>query len=149
MRMGYGWKRTDKDLREAGAERVYVDTKKERPERTSFFEDFRKHDEIVLLHYNDLGGTKPATDRLIERLQAKHGHPVKVHVSENSAQFTPRGHSKFVPQSAKKDAEMREIWLDPWRPEADKMSRIAAIHGRTVKRHSLYYRYGSVDNPKK
>lgn len=149
MKLGYGWKRTDNDLREAGAERVYVDTKKERPERTRFFEDFRRGDEIVLLHYNDLGGTKPATDRLIDRLNSKLPEPVKVHVSIEAARFSPKGKAKFVPKSQKQDDAMKEIWLDEWRPEADKLSRIAEIYGKPVKRHSLYYRYGSVDKPKK
>lgn len=144
MKLGYGWKRTDADLVEAGAERVYVDTKKQRPERTELLLSAREGDVILLLHYNDLGGTKPATDRLAARLAAK---GVSIEVSPNSARFTPKGPAKFVP-TEDQDAEIRAIWLDPWRPEADKMPRIEKVYGKPVKRNSLYYRYGSVDNPK-
>ncbi len=147
MIVGYGWKRDEKDLLAEGAERVYIDTKKERPERAAALAagSLRKGDMLVLLHWNDLGGNKPASDRLSRWL---FGRGVDITVSQNFARYTPKGAAKFIPESADQDAEMRELWLDPERPEVYKLRRIGEIYGKPVARGQLFYRYGSAEKPK-
>ena len=147
MIVGYGWKRDEKDLLADGAERVYIDTKKERPERGAALAAgaLRDGDTVLLLHWNDLGGSKPASDRLARWLDER---GVAIKVSPNSARFTPRGAAKFIPENAEQDAEMRDLWLDRERPEAYKLRRIGEIYGKPVARGQLFYRYGTAEKPK-
>lgn len=146
MIIGYGWKRDENDLRAEGAERVYVDTKRERPERAFALAvgALRDGDTLLLLHWNDLGGNKPASDRLARWLA---GRGVVVKVSPNNKRFTPKGKAKFVP-TAEQDTQCRALWLDPERPAAYKLRRIGEIMGKPVTRGQLYYRYGTAENPR-
>ncbi len=54
---------------------------------------------------------------------------------------------RFTP-AVKEDAEMRDLWLDPERPEVYKLRRIGEIYGKPVARGQLFYRYGSAEKPK-
>ncbi len=146
MIVGYGWSRDEKDLLAEGATRVYIDTKKERPERATALASggLREGDTLLLLHWNDLGGNKPASDRLARWLDER---GVTIKVSPNSARFTPQGAAKFTP-AVKEDAEMRDLWLDRERPESYKLRRIGEIYGSPVGRGQLFYRYGSAEKPK-
>ncbi len=147
MIVGYGWKRDEKDLLAEGAERVYIDTKKERPERANALASgaLRTGDTVLLLHWNDLGGNKPASDRLARWLEER---GVTIKVSPNSARYTPKGAAKLIPENAEQDAEMRDLWLDRERPESYKLRRIGEIYGKPVGRGQLFHRYGSAEKPK-
>ncbi len=146
MIVGYGWKRDEKDLLAEGAERVYIDTKKERPERGNALAAgaLRSGDTVLLLHWNDLGGNKPASDRLARWLFER---GVDLVVSLNSARYTPKGAAKFLPDDDQ-DPQCRDLWLDRERPEAYKLRRIGEIYGQPVARGQLFYRYGSAEKPK-
>ncbi len=146
MIVGYGWKRDEKDLLAEGAERVYIDTKKERPERAAALAvgPLRKGDTLLLLHWNDLGGNKPASDRLDRWLFSR---GIAITVSQNYQRYTPKGAAKFLPDDDQ-DPQCRELWLDRERPEAYKLRRIAEIYGQKVGRGQLFYRYGSAEKPK-
>ncbi len=54
---------------------------------------------------------------------------------------------RFIPD-ADQDAQCRDLWLDPERPEVYKLRRIGEIHGSHVARGQLFYRYGSAEKPK-
>ncbi len=146
MIVGYGWKRDEQDLLAEGAERVYIDTQKERPERAAALAAgaLRAGDTVLLLHLNDLGGSRPASDRLARWLE---GRGVAIKVSPNSRRFTPRGAAKFTPD-ADQDPQCRDLWLDPERPEVYKLRRISEVYGKPVARGQLFYRYGSAEKPK-
>ena len=146
MIVGYGWKRDENDLLAEGAERVYIDTKKERPERAAALAagSLREGDTVLLLHCNDLGGNKPASDRLARWLKER---GVMIKVSPNSKRYTPKGAAKFVPDETQ-DAQCRELWLDRERPESYKLRRIGEIVGKPVARGQLFYRYGTAEKPK-
>ncbi len=146
MIVGYGWKRDEKALLAEGAQRIYIDTHKERPEREAALAAgaLRTGDTVLLLHFNDLGGSRPASDRLARWLE---GRGVAIKVSPNSARYTPKGAAKFTPD-VDQDAQCRGLWLDRERPEAYKLRRIGEIYGKPVARGQLFYRYGSAEKPK-
>ncbi len=55
---------------------------------------------------------------------------------------------RFHPKNENIDAQCRDLWLDPERPEVYKLRRIGEIHGSPVARGQLFYRYGTAEKPK-
>ncbi len=146
MIIGYGYRRKEADLRAAGAEQVWIDTKRDRLERSAMTEGrgLREGDTLLLLHWNDLGGNKPSSDRLAARLE-KRGVTVKV---ADGPYAVSAGRPAKLRPTPEQDAEARSIWLDGFHSLAYKLRRVAEIYGQDVKAHQMYYRHGSPDDPK-
>lgn len=146
MIIGYGFKRNETDLRNAGAKKVFIDTEKSRPVRARMMKDagLREGDTLLVLHLNDLAGSGKASRVFIDRVKDLLDVTVKVAPGDWATGTRPR---KFSP-TPEQDASCREIWLNPWTTTASKLVEIVKIMGHPVARGGPNYRYGTPDKPK-
>ena len=145
MIIGYGYKRSETDLRKMGAERVFIDTDRARPERADMMihKQVRPGDTVLVLHLLDLGGTQMASESFRALIEAR-GATVKVAPGDWDVRGgRPR---KFDPQGDD-DTYCRDIWLNQYYTVATKLAKISKRIGHTVLRSAPDYRY--VTKPKK
>ena len=147
MIIGYGYKRRESDLRNAGAERVFIDTQRSRPERADMMmhNQVRSGDTLLVLNRLDIGGTPKATDQFIDRA-VKLGVIFQVAPGDWPAGNGRPAKYKFTPEQ---DAKCRDVQLNEWLTGDGRQERITEIMGHAVPRHILEYRYGTADKPKK
>ena len=142
MRVGYGFRRDEAALTDAGAEVVWLDTSKERTERAAMIQTgLRKGDTLVLLSIRDLGGSAPADKVWRARIEAL---GVTVDVIEIEAETRPKKFDPLPDQCAR----LRAMWLDGLQSEKYRLRRCVEIYGAQVSKGQLFGRYGSPSNPK-
>lgn len=148
MIIGYGYRRNAKDLKRAGAEKVFIDTSKDRPERTDMFKHggIREGDTLLLLSLRDLGGSPPA-DRHWQSVVASMGVTIKtVTLDKPAARLgAPKKYSP-TPDQYKRH---RAIWLDPvGGTQESKRKQISTDYGSELTRGILNGRFGWYGNEK-
>ena len=146
--VGYAYGRSEKDLIAAGAhpDHLFIDHDKERLEQTAMLaHGLRKGDTLLLIAANDLGGSTPAHQRIVKRLEAQ-GVTVEVRPLE-----TPPGRVGRPPKldpDPQQDLQIARLWIDEKYTDRYKLRRVGEIMGREIARHQLIYRYGTVETPK-
>lgn len=115
MKLGYGYCRNDRDLRAAGAERVYLDgAKTQREDRKRLLADLRRGDIVVLLKRGDLGAGKGLI--AIKAAIAAKGCTVEVHGEDDPPK------RRGPPPQHEWRADVARLWhdqtVDPARPIA-------------------------------
>jgi hypothetical protein len=143
MKIGYGYRRDCQPLRDAGADRCYIDGKNtERMERMDCIRDLREGDVLILLTLADLGAPKER-----QNLQAeieRRGASIEIlgieaRKREGKEAFNP------TPEQAKKIAM---LWHDVTVPGPYALRRAAEIYKGDVSRNALNYRFGTRTKPK-
>ena len=134
MDVGYGYKRREKTLRDAGAERVWIDTDISRSELAALVdpdrEELRQGYVLVVLDLLDLGPRRAA---LVKRLAAR---GVEVVVRGKAGKRLVTGHpgrprSRFDP-TPDQWADIEVIWADDKKKRPHKMAEISFIMGHPV-----------------
>ncbi len=144
MRVGYGFGRSESDLRAAGADQVWLDTSKERTRRAAMIQaGLHPGDTLVLLSIRDLGGSAPADKMWRRRIEA-----LGVQIEIAQKQPRPRGRPPLFCPQAPADSKIRETWLDGLQAEAYRLRRCAEIYGGKVSKGQLVNRYGTPSAPK-
>jgi hypothetical protein len=146
MKVGYGYKRREQDLRDVGAEKVFIDLDRDRAARADMLHiGLRRGDVLVVLYLRDLGGS-PVADRVWrERVQAL-GVTIEIAKLEKRPACIGRPR-KFNPNDDEARV-VRAIWLDPVESERVRLRRVAEYIGRDVSRGILNGRYGWPTKPK-
>lgn len=146
MKIGYGYRRTEKDLHEIGAERVWIDTSRERTECADMVKHgLRGGDTLLLLSHNDLGGSSRAHARLRKVIEAM---GVEIEIIEPDKPPAKMGRPRKFETTQDQDEAIAAIWYDEAYTEAYKVRRASEIMGREIKRHQLIYRFGTMVKPK-
>ena len=145
MIIGYGYKRRESDLVKMGADKVFIDTERARPERAEMMinTQVRPGDTILVLHMLDLGGTIMASEQFASKVRAK---GVDVKIAPGSWEARGGRPRKFDPEGDD-DTYCRGIWLNEYYTVATKLTKISKRLGYTVLRSAPHYRY--VTKPKK
>ena len=147
MNIGYGFRRTEAALKQAGADRVWIDTSKERTERSDMLRfGLTAGDTLIVLAENDLGGSARANRIIRDNLTAM-GVTVAVVAPETPSK--PMGRPRKFDPTPEQDEQTKEIWLCWHHTGAYKLRRAAEIMGYPVSRGQLNHRFGSMSNPKK
>ena len=145
MIIGYGYKRRESDLVAMGADKVFIDTERARPERAEMMirKYVRQGDTVLVLHMLDLGGTTLASEQFADKIKA-----AGAAVSLAPGQWDVRGGRprKFDPQGDDDDY-CRDIWLNEYYTVATKLEKISERLGYSVPRGGPDYRYKT--KPKK
>jgi hypothetical protein len=148
MKIGYGYRRDEADLKAAGAEKVYVDISRERQERADMVAyGLREGDTLLLLSMRDLGGAPKADAMWRERVEAM-GVAIEVVALPDDKPPAKIGRPKKYEPTPEQEAQIRKIWLCWHYTEAYKLRRAAEIYGHPVGRGVLFNRYGSMKKPK-
>lgn len=148
MKIGYGYRRDEADLKSAGAEKVYVDISRERQERADMVAyGLREGDTLLLLSMRDLGGAPKADAMWRERVEAM-GVAIKVVALPDDKPPAKIGRPKKYEPTPEQEEQIRKIWLCWHYTEAYKLRRAAEIYGHPVGRGVLFNRYGSMKKPK-
>lgn len=137
--IGYGWCRTEDDLLAAGADLVFIDYGKERPQRADMLRPgvMRPGDVLILLAESDLGrGRELAKQR---ELLAERGVRIDVKADKSPA-GNPGRPAKLSP-SEDQDAALAALWADETRNPAYKVRKASEIMGHEVTYAQMYYRY--------
>lgn len=139
--VGYGYRRTEADLRAAGAEVVYIDVSKERTERADMLRDggLREGDTLIVLSENDLGGNPRANAKWRGMIEA-HGVTVDVRPPAKPPAKLGGRPRKFNPDP-EQDRQIGDLFHDPTRTKAYVRRRASEIMGHVVRYDQLYYRY--------
>lgn len=148
MKIGYGYRRNAKDLERAGAEKVFIDTSRDRPERSDMFKHggIRAGDTLLLLSMRDLGGSPPA-DRHWQAQAAALGVTVEVVAQDKPPARI--GRPKLYRPSPDQYRRHRAIWLDPLGGTYEaKRKQISADYGSELTRGILNGRFGWLGNEK-
>ena len=147
MIYGYGYNRTEADLRKAGAERVVIDTQPSRPERSEMANGggIRPGDTLVVLSWMDLGGTQKASDHFAKACAA-----IDIEIKVAPGEHPKRGGRpiKFNPQGEDRKYCF-DMWHNPFPTIAYKLERISRQVGHSVTRSGPDYQFGTPGNPKK
>lgn len=139
----YGYRCTKADLEPLGAgERIYLDGDPERQARRQMMQELGPSCVVRVLYLRHLGGSPKADAIWRERIERK-GARVEVHrpAEHPSRKAAHRPRSKFDPTPEQR-AEIEDIWLDPTRSLADRLSAVRAVLGSQVSRQLLYYHIG-------
>lgn len=148
MKVGYGYKRHEKDLRAIGAEKVYIDITPQRTERNDMLAyALREGDELLLLSMRDLGGSAKA-DAIQKAGIEGMGVTIKVVALPNDAPPKKIGRPKKFDPTPEQREQIRKIWLCWHYTEAYKLRRVAEIMGFDVGRGLLFNEFGSMKKPK-
>ena len=145
MKVGYGYNRSEADLKSAGAEKVYIDTKKTRDERARMFSGgmhIRKGDTLVLMSIRDLGGS-PLADKQWRKRCEDMG--ISLEVVEKPA--VSSGRPAHRPRKYQPNMRDREIWLNGLFSEVSRLNTIEEHNGFRVSKGVLNRRYGNPSNP--
>jgi hypothetical protein len=148
MKIGYGFRRSAADLKAVGAEKVWIDTSRDRPERSDMFKHggIREGDTLLLLSLRDLGGSPPADKRWKAQAEAMGVSLEVVTLGKPSARIgAPRKYDPTPDQYLRH----RAIWLDPLGGTYEaKRKQISADYGSELSRGILNGRFGWVGNEK-
>ena len=148
MKIGYAYRRTEAALRDAGAEKVFIDISPQRTERNDLLAyGLRTGDELVLLSIRDLGGSAKADAAMKARIEAM-GVTVTVVQMPDDKPAGKLGRPKGYDPTPEQDEQIRKVWLCWHYTEAYKLRRAAEIYGSPVGRGVLFNRYGSMSKPK-
>lgn len=144
MRIGYGYRRREKDLREAGAEKVYIDMDRLREHRADMMKaGLREGDTLLLLSLRDLGGAPNADQAWRRKVEAA---GVSIEIVEKSAGRV--GRPAEVKLTDEQTATVRRIWLDGDMTERARLQAIASAIGVEMTRSMLNGRFGWPSKPK-
>lgn len=144
MKIGYGYRRKEAELTEAGAERVFIDFGADRLSRSDMLLCLKPGDEVLVLYLRDLGGS-PVADRVWrEKVEAKGATVRELRPAKPSR---PVGRpAKFRP-TEEQNRLCRAIWLGD-DSERVRLRRVGEIMGHEVGKGALVWRYGTPSNPK-
>lgn len=136
MKLGYGMNRDPRDLRKAGAERVWIDTDtSERMERADLFANaLRPQSVLVLLSRSDLG-----RGREIERFEALAAQAgARIEIAEPprpAGKLKPGPAPKFDPTDAQR-ARVAHYWHGPFK-RGEVLRQASEIMGYEVTSNML------------
>jgi DNA invertase Pin-like site-specific DNA recombinase len=146
MNIGYGFRRTEAALKQAGAERVWIDLSKERTERADMLRiGLKAGDTLIVLSKNDLGGSARANRIIRDNLTAM---GVTVAVVAPDTLSKPMGRPRKFDPTPEQAEQIKEIWLCWHHTGAYKLRRAAEIMGHSVSRGQLNHRFGNMSKPK-
>lgn len=138
MRIGYGFKRSDRDFAAWDCERVFIDTPATlREARRDLFLCLQPGDTLFMFKRGDLGHGKElsALRKILE------DHRVKVEYAPEAPDR--RGRPKKFDPSPENDKYIRTLWKDQTVSHSY-VERVASERtGVSVKRHQLKHRYGT------
>lgn len=128
-----------------GAETIYLDTKRSRPERDAMLGalGLRQGDELLLLYERHLGGS-PVADRVWREKVEALGVKITICPPPKGAPGRKPDHGSLPPEH---EAEARARWLG----DGTEMSRLRAVErlvGHPVGKGLLAWRFGVPSNPK-
>lgn len=141
MRVGYGYRRTEKDFADLDCQATYVDTPKtDRAERAWMFQaGLRPGDVLVMLGRGDLGYGLELR-RLRERLERMNVAVECVERPKPGAK--PAGRPPLFDPAPEHDAEIRNAWHDEDRTVVGVLKMTKRL-GYAVEVHQLKHRYGN------
>lgn len=144
MKIAYGYRCTQEDLAGLGADKVYLDTNRKRPERDAMLALGLRPGDVVLVRYlRHLGGS-PVADRVWrDKIEAK-GASVEVVPPKPGPIGRPRDTGKLPPEH---EPAARAIWLSDG-AEVVRLERIRELVGHAVGKGLLVGRFGVPNNPK-
>lgn len=144
MKIAYGYKCAKEDLAGLGADKVYIDTHRKRPQRDAMLQlDVREGDQVLVRYLRHLGGS-PVADRVWrEKIEAR-GARVVVVPPEPGAVGRPKDTGKLPPEH---EPAARAIWLSDG-AEVVRLERIRDLVGHAVGKGLLVGRFGVPSNPK-
>lgn len=148
MKIGYGFRRNAKDLEALGAEKVWIDISRDRPERSDMFKlgGLREGDTLLLLSLRDLGGSPPADTRWKAEVE-KMG--VTIEIAQLDKPPARMGRPKVYKPTPDQFRRHRAIWLDPLGGTYEsKRKQISADYGSELTRGILNGRFGWLDAEK-
>lgn len=137
---GYGINCSGADLREAGAERVWIETDtRRRPVRTDLFQNqLRSGDDLILISARALGGSPIADEQWRQRCETL---GINLVVKEKPARPAHR------PRQYEPNARDSDIWLNDLYTEALRLEMIEQANGQRVSKGVLARHYGTLKNP--
>lgn len=144
MKAGYGFNVSEADLREAGAERVFIDTTKDRVMRDDLLALLSPGDEVLVFYVRHLGGSPIADKTWAKRVEAK-GATVRVVSLDRKPKVM--GRPKRPIWDATKARQCHDAWTGPG-TEKTRLQRVADITGHTVGKGLLHGRFGNPGDPK-
>ena len=163
--IGYGFRRKPQTLRDAGAQRVFIDDDKERAERNYLLDPasvaIRPGDNIILIAAVDLGSDWRDRTRVLKTLsgvgvtvQVRGNDPVLYDTAEKRQAFkalkgfgekrvqkSKTGRPRLFDPTPEQDTLVREVWRTEGLTRAYKLKRISEIMGTEIKFHILRDRY--------
>lgn len=146
VKIGYGYRRREAELRDLGAEQVFIDLSRDRHARADMMTSIREGDTLILIKLRDLGGS-PVADRVWkERVEAA-GATIEVRTPDKPQKPLGRPKGRFRP-TPEQDRVVRSIWLDKTKSERQRLKDVATFMGYEVGKGTLAYRFGTPSNPK-
>lgn len=146
MKLGYGYNRDPYALRQAGADRVWIDTNGSgRMERADLFTSgLRRGSVLILLSRSDLGVGKeiPRFEALAEQI----GASIEVHEPAKPSRLKPGPAPAFQP-SGEQRARISHYWHGPFKA-SEALRQASEIMGQEVTRNSLNRALGPRSKPK-
>ena len=137
MRIGYGYKRSDKDFAAWDCEKVFVDTPATlREERRDLFLALQPGDTLFMFKPGELGHGKELT--ALRKILKDYNVTVEYPPQPEDGRGRP---AKFNP-SPEDDAYIRKLWKDQTFSVAYVLRVAGERTGVDVKRHQLIHRYG-------
>lgn len=146
MKIGYAIDCDPKALREAGAERVWIDTRdSERAERADLFSTgLRRGDVLLLLSRGHLGHGREVPR--FEAIAAEMGVTISIVEVEKPAPLKPGPAPDFAPDYAQ-ERRIRHYWHGPFK-RSEAIRQAADIMGRPVTAASLNRHLGPRSKPR-
>lgn len=135
MKIGYGYNRDPYALRQAGAERVWIDTKgSNRMERADLFAaGLRRGSTLILLSRSDLGVGKEI--HRFEALAEQIGATIEIHEPQKPSRLKPGPAPAFQPTPEQR-ARIAHYWHGPFKA-SEALRQASKIMGREVNRNQL------------
>lgn len=137
MRIGYGYKRRDKDFDGWDCEKVFVDTPATmREERRALFLALEPGDTLFMFKPGDLGYGREL--KALREILADNNVSIEYPPQPTDGRGRP---AQFDPEPAD-DQYIRTMWKDQTFSQAYVLRVASERTGKEVKRHQLVYRYG-------
>lgn len=138
MRIGYGFKRSDKDFADWECERVFIDVPAtQREARRDLFLCLMPGDTLFMFKSGDLGHGKELTAlrKILE------DNRVKIEYAPEAPDG--RGRPKKFDPTPDQDKYIKALWKDQTVSQGHVIAEASRKAGVQVKRHQLIYRYGN------
>jgi len=138
MRIGYGFKRSDKDFAAWDCERVFIDVPAtQREARRDLFVCLVPGDTLFMFSPGDLGYGQELSNlrKILEEKQVSIEYP--------PSPTGGRGRPKKFDPSPDQDRFIRALWKDQTVSQGFAIAEASRKMGQPVKRHQLIYRYGN------